>query len=62
MPDESDRIRDSSIKGMNDILLILQSFDPKTDVLNHPRMVIIFNNVSYQSLHKTEEEIEKIKK
>ena len=28
MPDESDRIRESSIKGMNNILLMLQSFDP----------------------------------
>ena len=49
MPDESDRIRESSIKGMNNILLMLQSFDPKTDISKHPRMVIIFNNVSYQN-------------
>ena len=62
MPDESDRIRESSIKGMNDILLILQSFDPLTDIHTHPRMVVFFNNVSYQNLKKTEEEIEKLKK
>ena len=49
MPDESDRIRESSIKGMNNILLMLQSFDPKTDISKHPRMVVIFNNVSYQN-------------
>ena len=46
MPDESDRIRESSIKSMNNILLILQSFEPETDVINHPRIVVIFNNVS----------------
>ena len=49
MPDESDRIRESSIKGMNNILLMLQSFDPQTDISKHPRMVVVFNNVSYQS-------------
>ena len=27
MPDESDRIRESSIKGMNNMLLALNSFD-----------------------------------
>ena len=32
MPDESDRIRESSIKGMNNILLVLQSFDPSIDL------------------------------
>ena len=46
MPDESDRIRESSIKSMNNILLALQSFDDDTDVNKHPRITIIFNNVS----------------
>ena len=46
MPDESDRIRESSIKSMNNILLALQSFDDETDVHKHPRITIIFNNVS----------------
>ena len=62
MPDESDRIRESSIKSMNNILLILQSFDPETDINNHPRIVIIFNNVSCQYTKATEPEVEKLKK
>ena len=36
MPDESDRIRQSSIKGMNNMLLALNSFDYDTDISNHP--------------------------
>ena len=31
---------------MNNILLALQSFDEETDVHKHPRITIIFNNVS----------------
>ena len=62
MPDESDRIRESSIKGMNNILLVLQSFEPETDISNHPRIVIIFNNVSCQFTEATEQEVEKLKK
>ena len=46
MPDESDRIRQSSVKGMNNMLLALNSFDYDTDITNHPLMMVIFNNVS----------------
>ena len=46
MPDESDRIRESSIKGMNNMLLALNSFDQDTDITDHPLMLVIFNNVS----------------
>ena len=46
MPDSSDRIRLSAIQAMNNILLTLQSFDPKTDPFKHPKMKVIFNNVS----------------
>ena len=48
MPDESDRIRQSSVKGMNNMLLALNSFDFETDITNHPKMIVIFNNVSFQ--------------
>ena len=48
MPDESDRIRQSSVKGMNNMLLALNSFDYETDITNHPKMIVVFNNVSYQ--------------
>ena len=46
MPDESDRIRKSSVKGMNNMLLALNSFDVDTDIKNHPKLFVIFNNVS----------------
>ena len=46
MPDESDRIRQSSVKGMNNMLLTLNSFDYDTDIRNHPLMLVVFNNVS----------------
>ena len=46
MPDESDRIRQSSVKGMNNMLLALNSFDYDTDITNHPLMMVIFNNIS----------------
>ena len=46
MPDESDRIRQSSIKSMHNMLLALNSFDYETDITNHPQMMVIFNNVS----------------
>ena len=47
MPDESDRIRQTSINGMNNMLLALNSFDYETNIANHPLMLVIFNNVSY---------------
>ena len=46
MPDESDRIRESSVKIMNDMLLALDSFDQDADIADHPLMLVIFNNVS----------------
>ena len=59
MPDESDRIRQSSIKGMNNMLLALNSFDYDTDISNHPQMMVIFNNVSLQEQNETD--LERIK-
>ena len=46
MPDESDRIRATSIKAMNYMLFILNSFDKRADINNHPKMILIFNDVS----------------
>ena len=46
MPDSSDRIRKSAMVAMNNMLLTLQSFDPETDPFKHPKMNVIFNNVS----------------
>ena len=58
MPDESDRIRATSIKAMNYMLFILNSFDVKADIGTHPRMILIFNDVS---LFKDTDSLEKIR-
>ena len=62
MPDESDRIRATSIKAMNTMLFILNSFDPRTDIENHPRIILIFNNVSLYSNDTSPEDIRQQKK
>ncbi len=46
MPDKSGRLRKSSFQNMNIILLILNSFHPESNPHEHPRMCVIFNNVS----------------
>ena len=46
MPDESDRIRGTSIKAMNHMLFMLNSFHERADLKNHPKMILIFNDVS----------------
>ena len=58
MPDESDRIRATSIKAMNYMLFILNSFDMRADIETHPKMILIFNDVS---LYKDGESLEKIR-
>ena len=58
MPDESDRIRATSIKAMNYMLFILNSFDVRADIGTHPRMILIFNDVS---LFKDTDSLEKIR-
>ena len=62
MPDESDRIRATSIKAMNTMLFILNSFDPRTDITNHPKIILIFNNVSLYSNDTSPEDIRQQKK
>ena len=60
MPDSSDRLRDTSLKVMNHVLFTLNSFHPKTDIRNHPKFIVIFNDVSlYEnvSLDKLDEYI-----
>ena len=58
MPDESDRIRATSIKAMNYMLFILNSFDVRADIGTHPRMILIFNDVS---LYNDTDSLEKIR-
>ena len=46
MPDASCRIRDSAIQSMATTLLSLTSLYPNADIENHPRLCVLFNNVS----------------
>ena len=62
MPDESDRIRATSIKAMNYMLFILNSFDERADISNHPRMILIFNDVSLYSSDDSPDKIKERKK
>ena len=40
------------------MLFILNSFDPRADIEKHPKMILIFNDVS---LYKDGESLEKIR-
>ena len=48
MPDKSKRIKDTQISTMNNILFLLNSFDPKADFdsKKHPKIMVLFNDVS----------------
>ena len=51
MPNKSSRVNKSPHSDMNNILLILNSLDPRADLenlANHPRIVVIFNDVSIE--------------
>ena len=50
MPDESNRIRKSSISAMNNMLFLLNSIDPRADPKKHPKFLVIFNDVSKYEL------------
>merc|ERR1712026_1398 len=46
MPDASHRIRDTTIKAINNMLVMFNSLDERVDISFHPKYHIIFNNVS----------------
>ena len=50
LPDESERIRQSAIMTMLDLLLILSVFNTETTTedieRNHPKIGVVFNHVS----------------
>ena len=46
MPDASGRIRDTAIQSMATMLLSLTSLYPNANLDKHPRICILFNNVS----------------
>ena len=46
MPDNSKRIRNSSIGAMNNVMFLLNSIDPRSNPKKHPRLIVIFNDQS----------------
>ena len=63
MPDSSHRIRATSLNAMNNVLFTLNSMHLDTDIKNHPKFIVIFNDVSlYEkvSLDKMDEHMKKI--
>ena len=46
MPNAAHRITDTTVKAMNNILFILNSLNRYTILEHHPRVLVIFNDVS----------------
>ena len=46
MPNASQRITDTTIKGMNSMFFMFNSLDERVDITLHPRYHIVINNVS----------------
>ena len=46
MPNASQRITDSTIKGMNSMLFMFSCLDERVDITNLPKFHVIINNVS----------------
>ena len=46
MPNASERITETAIRGMNSVLFMFNSLDERTDITNHPKIKIVFNNIS----------------
>ena len=46
MPNAAQRITDTAIGAMNLILFTLNCFNLKSDIINHPKLFVIFNDVS----------------
>ena len=59
MPNASQRITDSSIKGMNSMFFMFNSLDERTDITLHPKFHIVINNVSKFGDNYDIEKIEK---
>ena len=61
MPDESNRIRKTSFNAMNNILFLLNMLNKRFDATDHPRILVIFNDVSKRyNFSGTEEEHKEI--
>ena len=58
MPDASQRIRDTTIKAINNMFVMFNSLDERVDISLHPKFYIIFNNVSRYGDNYDPEKIE----
>ena len=59
MPNASQRITDSTIKGLNSMLFMFNSLDERVDISAHPKYHIIINNVSRYGNNYDIDKIEK---
>ena len=59
MPNESQRITESALKGLSSMLFMLNSIDERTDIMNHPKYHIVINNVSKYGDNYDYEAVEK---
>ena len=59
MPNASHRIRDTTIKAMNNMFYVFNSLDERTDISIHPAYHVVINNVSK---HGEEYDLEKVEK
>ena len=59
MPNASQRITDSTIKGLNSMLFMFNSLDERVDISVHPKYHIIINNVSRYGNNYDIDKIEK---
>ena len=59
MPNASQRITDSTIKGLNSMLFMFNSLDERIDISIHPKYHIVINNVSKYGDNYDLEKIEK---
>ena len=59
MPNESQRITESALKGLSSMLFMLNSVDERTDIMNHPKYHIVINNVSKYGDNYDYEAVEK---
>ena len=64
MPNASHRIRDTTIKAMNNMFFMFNSLDERTDISKHPAYHIVINNVSKHGedydLDKVEKDIDNV--
>ena len=46
MPNAAQRITDSTVKAIMNMFFSFNSFDERVDITNHPKLLLVINNVS----------------